>query len=1455
MSTRTDTHSAFYVASRRARLPVLIALLSIVFIIAARPFARPRQAQADNAAIVGLIMDDKNSPVAGAKVTLTAPNFSASRVTQADGKFEFRPLKPGAYRLVAEASRFRKATADISITRPDEVINQPPIQLVPSSLHATVVDASNQPLKGATVAVVPKERAATAPPADRKSADDSGDVYFGRLAPGSYQLIAAQRGYDEYRNDVFISSGITTDLVIQLQTAPVIPINEKAVTRYGPPNLPSKNVQAIFQDTEGWMWFGTDKGVARFNGTDFRSSALAGTPYEQLAGEDVRAIAEDKNRTIWFATARGVRRLLLSGDDRGAALAGQDVRHLTVDSQGHVWIATAHGLFKFDGTNFISLTEANGLPSNDVRATAEDKSGRIWIATAAGVAILEGDHIVPFAPAIDSDTETRGRGDTATTQHNNTETPRREDTETADPSPRPRVSVSPRPRVPASPHLNPAESGNEASHQALRDVQSLFVDAAGAVWMATASGVLVHDGNHTTRAQGDGLRNANPSPQTAANVRAIGQDRSGRMWFALAAGGVLLYEAGGKSQRLGFLDHDHVARVFTCREGQVWFGTDNGVVHTDPYSFVGFTTSRGLADNEVRAVVELPGAAGASPAGKLWFLTAAGVSRMQGERFAPVEKLSANLSAQAMAIDRAGSIWIATDRGALRLTGQTLTQFNEGNRLASNNVHWVTSVADGAVIVFATARGATLFKDGEMRPLDALVGYDVRHVFADRDGRLWFSTSRGVMSVDLTTGEGELIDTTRGLADNDVRWIARFNDRLLIATRGGVQVCARRDGSAISLTTFDSEPASTMFVDRDGYLWVGNDEGQIKKFALIGGYLVSTIYANEVYALSGNGINSFSQDSEGCIWMATDKGAIRHIPVTAPPPAQVAFEVDGRSEAPAYGEAGAYQIPYGRHKLSFHFAAVSMSGQVRYLYRISPAGRDEPWEALAVQQGAERDVSRTNLSEGAHTFELIALNRDLYGASAPIATIPMRVGSPFWKRWWFYALAFTLIGLALGAIFVTHRLREREYVLPKELRTYQPIEPNPFLVGNPIRTAKMFYGREDDFRYVRTKLEGTSQGVVIVFCGERRAGKSSILYQVLNGRLGDRFIPVFVDMQEMVITTDAEFFARISRLIAEAMARANRQIAATASGNVRAQTETVATGGPGVTPTVAVASSNDSMIRVPQFDGRNPYPIFLDFLDEVLTAIGDRTLLVMMDEYELMEGKVDEGKLSAELFTFLAGLMDNKEGLALIFTGSRRLEERDKKYWRELLRRSLFRKVGFLSENDTFRLITEPVEKKVVYGRGVVDVIYRLTSGQPFYTQVICQNIVDYLNEHEQNWVTLGDLTHVIGDIIDNPLPQMIYAWDGLSDDEKLALSLLAEVLPDGNDYAAARRLCTAVTGNDYPVNLSENTIRLTLEEMFHRELLDKDATDGFRFKIDLFRLWIRRSHSIWQVVKEVRTL
>ena len=1281
--------------------------------------------------------------------------------------------------------------------RPDETFATPPVKLTPSSLHVAVLDAGSQPLSGVTVSLYAKERAVVGALAARSVTDEYGDAYFGRLAPGSFQLSATLRGYDEYRNDVFISSGITTEFPLQLLVAPVIPMNEKAVSRYTVPNLPSKNVQAVFQDSEGWMWFGTDKGVARFNGAEFKSSAVSGSAFERLTGEDVRSIAEDRNGTIWIATARSLRRITKGGEDAGPAFDVHDSRQVFVDSSGTLWVAGAHGLSRFDGGALIPFAHSQELPSDDVRALAEDKSRGLWIATANGVSILEGEKLVSFQHWRES----RGAKDQAEGQGR------------------------------------------------VVDARSIFADDAGRVWLTTDTDLLLVEKGSLQRPTIEAMRS---SGSRAGSLRAIGSDLSGRMWFALDAGGVIVYDpARRESQRVNFLDRDHVAAIFTGREGNICFATDNGVIISDFYSFVSFTTSRGLADNDVQQVVVAPNAPSSRGRNSLWFLTLGGVSRLEGERIVPVEGFRTGISVQAVAFDRGGSAWFATDQGGLRWTGETLTQFNEGSGLASNNVQWVSAIAGGSAIVFATTRGASVFRDGSLHSIEALSGYDVRHVFEDSDGRLWFATARGVVSVDPNGGGDDLIDIPRGLADSDARWILRFNDRLLIATRAGIQAYT---GSAFS--TVDAEPTSTMFVDRDGYLWAGTDEGRVKKFFEFSGHILSTVYSGEAHALTGNRVNSISQDAEGRIWIATNKGAVRHMPITNAPLAQIALEVDGRAQQ--LSESGSYNVSHGRHRLTFHFGASGTSGQARYVYRINSGDGEQPWEVLPMQQGAERDVSRLDLDEGTHTFELIVLNRDLYGSKAPAATLVVRVGSPFWKTWWFYGLTIALIVLALGAAFAVRRLGDREYVLPKELRSFVPIEPNPFIVGNPIRTEKMFYGREDDFRYVRTKLEGTSQGVVIVFCGERRAGKSSILYQVAGGRLGERFIPVFVDLQEMVIASDSEFFARISRLIAEAVARANSRAASepVAAGNTDGTNETVGLMSAALESTISqTALAQAARISVPQFDSRNPYPMFLDFLDEVMGAIGGRTLLILMDEYELLEGKVDEGKLSHELFTFLAGLMDNKERLALIFTGSRRLEERDRKYWRELLRRSLFRKVGFLSEKDTVRLITEPVEGRVVYGRGVMDVVYRLTAGQPFYTQVICQNVVDYMNEHRHNWVTVADLGHVITDIVDNPLPQMIYSWDALSDDEKLGLSLLGEVLADGIAYATAGELRASVKANDYPVNLSENTIRLTLEEMFRRELLEKDRADGFRFKIDLLRLWIRRSHSIWQVVKEVRTL
>lgn len=576
-----------------------------------------------------------------------------------------------------------------------------------------------------------------------------------------------------------------------------------------------------------------------------------------------------------------------------------------------------------------------------------------------------------------------------------------------------------------------------------------------------------------------------------------------------------------------------------------------------------------------------------------------------------------------------------------------------------------------------------------------------------------------------------------------------------------------------------------------------------------GAVLVS--YPADRYDIAGNSIRSIVQDKSGAIWFATDAGLVRHLPNLVVPKIECRLEVNGAERAPG-------EIEAGRHNVKFKFWAVGANLETGFIYRMLINGQPQEFRWLSHQSG-RREATFNALGEGEHTFELRAVNRDLY-FSQPLR-LSIKIDRPFWKKLHLQLLFILTLTTATATLALVRRYQTKGYPF-LVTKDFQPIEPNPYIAGNPIRSPSMFFGREDDFNYARLKLEGATQGgVVLVFCGERRAGKSSILYQIANGRLGEQFVPVFIDLQEMVVSTDGEFFDRVARLILEAIRQ--RELG-------ELDTE-----------------------QFPFRDSKcNAFHLFSDFISIALSAIGERRLVILIDEYELLEDKVKDGKLSKEIFAFLASLIESRDRLSFIFTGSRRLEERDRRYWREMLRRSLFRKVSFLSEHDTLRLITVPVKGKVKYGRKAAERIQRLTGGQPFYTQYICQSMVDYLNEKRSNYVSEQDIERIAEEVVDNPLPQMIYFWQGFSADEKLVMSLLAEVLDKPESVATAARIAKVVAKQGYPVLLSENSIRLILEELVRADVLKRIGDEGYCFRLDLFRLWIRKSHGFWSIVREV---
>jgi AAA+ ATPase superfamily predicted ATPase len=457
-----------------------------------------------------------------------------------------------------------------------------------------------------------------------------------------------------------------------------------------------------------------------------------------------------------------------------------------------------------------------------------------------------------------------------------------------------------------------------------------------------------------------------------------------------------------------------------------------------------------------------------------------------------------------------------------------------------------------------------------------------------------------------------------------------------------------------------------------------------------------------------------------------------------------------------------------------------------------------------------------DLKPGNYTFKVTAIDRDLAYSEQPASIQVTILAPPFYKKTTF------LIGAILAAFFIPTGILAVVLVGQKK-QAFEPIS-NPYIVGNPIRSKEMFFGRESDFEFVRAKLTSGSAGaspsqagLVIVFAGERRSGKTSILFQILNGELGERFVPVLMDMQAMAVDSDAEFLERIASEINEALVGQTHRSAPTST----------------------------------TFREGNPIRAFERFVGEAMEALDGKALLLLLDEYELIEAKIDDGTLRTDLITFFASLLEAHPRLSFIFTGSRHLEQRNVAYWRVLIGKSLYRRISFLSERDALRLITEPVADRVVYPRGIPERIIRLTGGQPFYTQVVCQNMMDRLNEVQRNRVRQEDVDAVAQELADNPLPQMIYFWDGLEQEQQSALSLLGEVLENSDRYASAQMLVNLTQEQNLGLELELSELEKVLDELFVREVLERErAGEGqyeYRFRVDLFRLWVRQTHSVWQ--------
>lgn len=391
------------------------------------------------------------------------------------------------------------------------------------------------------------------------------------------------------------------------------------------------------------------------------------------------------------------------------------------------------------------------------------------------------------------------------------------------------------------------------------------------------------------------------------------------------------------------------------------------------------------------------------------------------------------------------------------------------------------------------------------------------------------------------------------------------------------------------------------------------------------------------------------------------------------------------------------------------------------------------------------------------------------------------------------------------------------------LRFYEVTEaftriPNPYIVGHPVKSPEMFQGRADVFEFIRDNLSGPTQDRTIVLHGQRRTGKTSILYQLVQGRLGSGFVPVLIDMQEvaLLINGTADFLNEVAYQLARAIRKAG----------------------------LAQEPPEESAFAAA------PTRTFSRFLDTVEDTLGERKAVLIFDEFELIEGKIAEGKLEADLLNYFRSLIQHRQRLVFIFTGTHRLEEMSHNYWSILFNLALYRRVSFLTPADTAKLIRQPVAGALDVDALAVEKIVALTRGHAYFTQLICWALVNHCNTNERNYATLNDVNDAVQEILASGEAHFAYIWQQANPTERLALAAVAHTIRPGKDWARpAEILETLAEGGG---SLSQAALVEMLDQLTRQDVLES-ASDGalrYRFQIEVLRLWVEATKSVTALVE-----
>lgn len=383
------------------------------------------------------------------------------------------------------------------------------------------------------------------------------------------------------------------------------------------------------------------------------------------------------------------------------------------------------------------------------------------------------------------------------------------------------------------------------------------------------------------------------------------------------------------------------------------------------------------------------------------------------------------------------------------------------------------------------------------------------------------------------------------------------------------------------------------------------------------------------------------------------------------------------------------------------------------------------------------------------------------------------------------------------------------HILPG-LSKFMPPVSNPYFAGPPASHPDTFFGRQDTLRFVDETLASPMHNV-LVFYGQRRIGKTSILHQIAH-RSNQEYQAVFFDLQSSVDSPATDLLYVLAREMAGRL---------------------------------GLPSPNRAEFQA------EPDRFRTQLLPQVYERLGSKRLLLLLDEFDSLSAETAPAELSTLPFIQTLNRLIQSEGRRLVFllVVGRHLKDLPSQRQLQILRLARIHQIGLLEKNEAIQLITQPAQGRLTYQAAAIERIWTLTNGHPYFTQSLCHEIFNQAKRRERWTVTAAQVDAAIEETINASQGALGWFWDEVPPLERFTLYTIGRLT--GQERAAT--LDDLIARRDAQrVQVPDVELRAVPDKLVDRQVLKRDAAEQYSFAVELVRRWIVRSHSLEEVTGEL---